>query len=78
MQENHFVIPNSPSYHNFPVPFHSILPYIKQYLLQERLQAVQYPHSMLHCRDTLCGDLAHSKARVKVVLDVLLTVVECS
>jgi hypothetical protein len=46
--------------------------------LQTRLQAVQCPHSMLHCRDTLCKEAAHSKERDEVVLDVLLAMVECS
>ena len=44
--------------------------------LQRRLQAVQCPQSMLHCRDPLCRDASHSEARDSAVLDILLALVE--
>ena len=34
--------------------------------LHQRLQAVRCPRSLLHCRDALCTDLAHSQARDEV------------
>ena len=44
--------------------------------LHSRLQAVQFPQSMLHCRDPLCEDADHSEARDSAVLDMLLALVE--
>ena len=44
--------------------------------LHRRLQEVQCPQSMLHCRDPLCGDAGHSEARDGAVLDILLALVE--
>ena len=44
--------------------------------LHRRLQAVQCPLSMLHCRDPLCRDGSHSEDRDSAVLDILLALVE--
>ena len=46
--------------------------------LQSRLQEVQCPASMVHCRDPTCGDNTHSYLRDTAVLDILLAVVETS
>ena len=46
--------------------------------LHQRLLAVRCPASMLHCRDPLCADPAHSQARDGVVLEILLSIVETS
>ena len=46
--------------------------------LEVKLLALQCPHSMLHCQNPLCDRKDHSEARDKVVLDVLLSMVECS
>ena len=40
--------------------------------LHQRLQAVQCPGSLVHCRDPLCTDPSHSQARDSVVLEILL------
>jgi hypothetical protein len=46
--------------------------------LHQRLQAVRCPGSMVHCWDPLCSDTTHSEARDGVVLDILMSMVECS
>ena len=46
--------------------------------LHQRLQAVQCPNSLVHCRDPLCSDLAHTQARDDMVLEILLSLVETS
>ena len=46
--------------------------------LHQRLQAVQCPGSLVHCRDPLCTDPSHSQARDSVVLEILLAMVETS
>ena len=46
--------------------------------LERKLQTVPCPESMLHCQDPPCGEATHSEGRDKVVLDVLLSMVECS
>ena len=46
--------------------------------LERKLQTIPCPESMLHCQDPRCGDAKHSEGRDKVVLDVLLSMVECS
>ena len=46
--------------------------------LHQRLRAVRCPTSMLHCRDPLCSNPAHSQARDRVVLDILISMVEVS
>ena len=46
--------------------------------LQQRLQALQCPGSLLHCRDPLCGDPSHSEERDGTVLDILMAMVETS
>ena len=46
--------------------------------LEEKLRAIKCPPSMLHCKDTMCGDQGHSKTRDKMVLDLLLATVETS
>ena len=46
--------------------------------LQRRLQEVQCPASMVHCRDPTCGNSTHSELRDTAVLDILLAVVETS
>ena len=46
--------------------------------LERKLQTIPCPESMLHCQDPLCGDATHSEGRDNVVLDVLLSMVECS
>ena len=45
--------------------------------LELKLQSLKCPHSLLHCRDPLCENKAHSEARDEVMLDVLLSMVEC-
>ena len=46
--------------------------------LHQKLQTVQCPGSMLHCRDPMCEDSSHSESRDVVVLDILLAMVETS
>ena len=46
--------------------------------LHQRLQRVRCPGSLRHCRDPLCADPAHSKARDGMVLEILLSIVETS
>ena len=46
--------------------------------LQLRLQNVQCPDSMLHCRDPLCDNVTHSEKRDAAMLDILMAVVETS
>ena len=44
--------------------------------LHQKLQSIQCPQSMLHCRDPLCMDGRHSEERDGAVLDILLALVE--
>ena len=46
--------------------------------LHQKLTSVRCPGSLVHCRDPLCENSAHSKARDSVVLDILLAMVESS
>ena len=46
--------------------------------LEVKLQIYQCPFSMLHCQDPQYEDASHSEARDQVVLDILLSMVECS
>ena len=46
--------------------------------LHQRLQAVQCPGSLVHCRDPLCTDPSHAQARDNMVLEILLSMVETS
>ena len=46
--------------------------------LHQRLQAVQCPGSLVHCRDPLCTDPSHTQARDDMVLEIILSMVECS
>ena len=46
--------------------------------LQERLQALPCPGSLLHCRDPQCTEPGHSEERDSVVLDLLMAMVETS
>ena len=46
--------------------------------LQQRLQALHCPGSLLHCRDPQCTEPDHSKERDSLVLDLLMAMVETS
>ena len=46
--------------------------------MQQRLQALQCPRSLLHCQDPQCEDPSHSEERDTMVLDILCTMVESS
>ena len=46
--------------------------------LQQRLQAVRCPGSLLHCQDPQCKESGHSDERDSTVLDILCAMVETS
>ncbi len=46
--------------------------------LQKKLQDLQCPESMMHCKDTSCKNKAHSTDRDSTMLDILCAIVETS